>query len=121
MKRGSSKTVEIDSRNIFNWIGGGILFRKDLLIKVGLYRDLIFEEYDILLRAVECGEIGVVRIPLYNYYLHGGNMTSKDRYWINGVREFSRLKEIDLKSYKFSTVLVDPPRAGLYEGTIELI
>jgi tRNA (uracil-5-)-methyltransferase len=40
---------------------------------------------------------------------------------LNGVREFSRLKGIDLKSYNFSTVLVDPPRAGLDEGTIELI
>ena len=40
---------------------------------------------------------------------------------LNGVRAFSRLKGIDLKSYHFSTVLVDPPRAGLDEGTIELI
>lgn len=40
---------------------------------------------------------------------------------LNGVREFSRLKDIDLQSYNFSTVLVDPPRAGLDEGTIELI
>jgi len=40
---------------------------------------------------------------------------------LNGVREFSRLKGIDLKSYDFSTVLVDPPRAGLDEGTIGLI
>ncbi|GIU00733.1 tRNA/tmRNA (uracil-C(5))-methyltransferase [Sulfurovum sp. TSL6] len=40
---------------------------------------------------------------------------------LNGAREFSRLKEIDLESYNFSTVLVDPPRAGLDEGTIELI
>jgi len=40
---------------------------------------------------------------------------------LNGTREFSRLKEIDLESYNFSTVLVDPPRAGLDEGTIELI
>jgi len=40
---------------------------------------------------------------------------------LNGVREFSRLRDIDLKSYNFSTVLVDPPRAGLDEGTIELI
>jgi len=40
---------------------------------------------------------------------------------LNGVREFTRLKDIDLKSYNFSTVLVDPPRAGLDEGTIELI
>lgn len=40
---------------------------------------------------------------------------------LNGVREFSRLRDIDLKSYNFSTVLVDPPRAGLDEGTIALI
>jgi len=40
---------------------------------------------------------------------------------LNGVREFSRLRGIDLESYNFSTVLVDPPRAGLDEGTIELI
>lgn len=40
---------------------------------------------------------------------------------LNGAREFSRLKDIDLKSYNFSTVLIDPPRAGLDAGTIELI
>jgi len=40
---------------------------------------------------------------------------------LKGVREFNRLREIDLKSYNFSTVLVDPPRAGLDTGTIELI
>ncbi len=40
---------------------------------------------------------------------------------LNEKRVFNRLKGIDLKSYNFSTVLVDPPRAGLDEGTIELI
>jgi len=40
---------------------------------------------------------------------------------LNGVRAFSRLKEIDLNAYHFSTVLVDPPRAGLDEATITLI
>jgi len=40
---------------------------------------------------------------------------------LKGKREFTRLKEVDLKSYNFSTVLVDPPRAGLDEGTIDLI
>ena len=40
---------------------------------------------------------------------------------LGGVREFSRLKDIDLSVYDFSTVLVDPPRAGLDEGTIGLI
>ncbi|MDM5271156.1 tRNA (uridine(54)-C5)-methyltransferase TrmA [Sulfurovum sp. zt1-1] len=40
---------------------------------------------------------------------------------LQGKREFNRLRDIDLGSYDFSTVLVDPPRAGLDEGTIQLI
>ena len=40
---------------------------------------------------------------------------------LNKVREFRRLKNIDLDSYDFSTVFVDPPRAGLDNTTIELI
>jgi len=40
---------------------------------------------------------------------------------LNGVRQFERLRGIELKSYDFSTVLVDPPRAGLDEGTVKLI
>jgi len=40
---------------------------------------------------------------------------------LQGVREFRRLRDIDLKGYNFSTVLVDPPRAGLDSSTIELI
>jgi tRNA (uracil-5-)-methyltransferase len=37
------------------------------------------------------------------------------------VRPFRRLKEIDLDSYNFSTVLVDPPRAGLDDHTLGVI
>ena len=40
---------------------------------------------------------------------------------LSGIRAFERLRDIDLKAYNFSTVLVDPPRAGLDEGTIALI
>ncbi len=40
---------------------------------------------------------------------------------LQGVRSFERLKGIDLKQYDFTTVLVDPPRAGLDEGTTALI
>ncbi len=38
-----------------------------------------------------------------------------------GEREFRRLKDIDLGSYHFTTVLVDPPRAGLDPQTEKLI
>jgi tRNA (uracil-5-)-methyltransferase len=40
---------------------------------------------------------------------------------MTGVREFHRLRDVDLGQYDFSTVLVDPPRAGIDDKTIELI
>ena len=40
---------------------------------------------------------------------------------LNRTREFRRLKDVNLDSYDFSTVLVDPPRAGLDMDTIKLI
>lgn len=40
---------------------------------------------------------------------------------IDKVRPFRRLKEFDLDSYDFSTVLVDPPRAGLDDDTCAMI
>ena len=42
---------------------------------------------------------------------------------MNGAREFRRLQqqEIELSSYNFSTVLVDPPRAGMDEDSVEMI
>ena len=40
---------------------------------------------------------------------------------LNKEREFRRLKAIDLDSYDFSTVFVDPPRSGLDETTLTLV
>jgi len=40
---------------------------------------------------------------------------------LSGVRAFRRLADVDLESYAFTTVLVDPPRAGLDEATRALI
>ncbi|REL25255.1 tRNA (uridine(54)-C5)-methyltransferase TrmA [Thalassotalea euphylliae] len=39
---------------------------------------------------------------------------------MNGERTFRRLDGFDLTSYKFDTVLVDPPRAGLDPDSVEL-
>ena len=40
---------------------------------------------------------------------------------MNGVREFNRLKGIDLKTYQCNTIFVDPPRAGLDPDTVKLV
>ncbi len=39
---------------------------------------------------------------------------------LNGVRPFRRLREVDLNSFNFSTIFVDPPRAGLDDATLAL-
>lgn len=40
---------------------------------------------------------------------------------MSGVRPFRRLAHIDLPSYNFSTVLVDPPRSGLDNAACDMI
>lgn len=40
---------------------------------------------------------------------------------MNGVKARRRLKDMDLENANFGTVLVDPPRAGLDEGSCEMI
>ncbi|GLS84895.1 tRNA (uridine(54)-C5)-methyltransferase TrmA [Paraferrimonas haliotis] len=38
-----------------------------------------------------------------------------------GTREYNRLKGVDLKSYHCNTILVDPPRAGIDEESLQLV
>jgi tRNA (uracil-5-)-methyltransferase len=38
-----------------------------------------------------------------------------------GVREFRRLEGINLTDYQFNTVLVDPPRSGLDDSTLDMV
>ncbi|PIE41814.1 MAG: tRNA (uridine(54)-C5)-methyltransferase TrmA [Gammaproteobacteria bacterium] len=40
---------------------------------------------------------------------------------MSGTRRFQRLADISLQEYDFSTVLVDPPRAGLDDLTVEIV
>lgn len=40
---------------------------------------------------------------------------------VKGVREFNRLKGIELKDYDCETIFVDPPRAGLDKRTLAMV
>lgn len=40
---------------------------------------------------------------------------------LDGVREFNRMREIDLQSYNINTVFVDPPRSGMDEATCNFV
>ncbi len=38
---------------------------------------------------------------------------------LDGVREFRRMKDVDIDKYNFSTIFVDPPRSGMDSDTCE--
>jgi glycosyltransferase involved in cell wall biosynthesis len=59
-------------------IGCGVMFRKDLLVELGLYDEsfLMAEDLDLRLRFERRWSISRVELPLYRYRLHGENMTS---------------------------------------------
>lgn len=58
--------------------GAGVMFRKLLLVDVGLYDEemLSHEDKDILIRSMQRLPGYHLRIPLYRYYRHDANMTS---------------------------------------------
>ncbi len=60
--------------------GAGIMFRKQLLVDIGLYDEemLINEDKDILLRCMERYQGYHLKLPLYRYYRHGANLTSQE-------------------------------------------
>lgn len=77
--------------------------------------------------ATEISKISV-RSAAYNFEANGiDNVTivrmSSEEFTeaLNNIRPFRRLKDIDLNSFNFSTIFVDPPRAGLDDGTLELV
>ncbi len=68
-----------------------------------------------------------VQSALFNIALNNvnnikiGRMSSEEfSLAIDGVREFNRLKHVNLNDYHFSTIFVDPPRAGMDPHTTSI-
>ena len=71
--------------------GAGVMFRKQLLVDVGLYDEemLVHEDKDILLRCMDLYPGYHIKMPLYRYYRHGANMTMKE----NMVKHYEKILE----------------------------
>ena len=59
-------------------IACGLMFRKEALIKLGLYDEAmrLYEDEDLRARYTAEHQIGHVNLPLYRYTDHGNNMTN---------------------------------------------
>lgn len=93
--------VDVGKDNIFGMIGCGILFRREVFDKVGPYRNLLFEEYDLMLRLSDNDTKGYyLPQPLYYYVKHEASMTRQQGYWENGWKQLVELwGEEKLKKY----------------------
>ncbi len=80
----SIKRIFVGEDNIFNMLAAGILFRRHVFDVIGLYDDLLFEEYDFMIRFIKKFRSYYLREPLYYYVKHGSNMTAQDGYWERG-------------------------------------
>tara|TARA_R110001583_G_scaffold3212_5_gene21005 strand:- start:1011 stop:2099 length:1089 start_codon:yes stop_codon:yes gene_type:complete len=103
--------------------GGDLL---ELYCGNGNFTLALSDQFDRVL-ATEIAKVSV-NSAQYNLQLNGIDNVSIARLSseefteaMHKVRPFRRLREIDLDSYNFSTVLVDPPRSGLDEGTRALV
>ena len=58
-------------------LGAGIMFRKQLLVDIGLYDEEMHthEDKDILIRCTEKFPGAHLQLPLYRYFRHGDSMT----------------------------------------------
>ena len=76
------KENEISRENcILNPIGCGILFRKETMIKAGLYDEKfkLHEDSEFRLRYEKNNNIERLKIPLYRYRRHKSNITNNTR------------------------------------------
>jgi tRNA (uracil-5-)-methyltransferase len=104
-------------------LGGDLV---ELYCGNGNFTAVLAQNFDRVL-ATEISKTSV-RSALYNFEHNSienvtiARMSSEEfSAALKGERSFRRLKDIDIESYQFSTVLVDPPRAGLDKGTEELV
>lgn len=92
LETGEVREVRIEPFNLFQLIAVGALMRKELLLKVGGWRDLFFEEYDLYLRYLSRSAHPPVHIPkiLLTYTIHPGSMTSDSARVQEGWRQLAR-------------------------------
>ncbi len=111
------------ARDVTRGCGGDLL---ELYCGNGNFTLALSDQFDRVL-ATEIAKVSV-NSAHYNLQLNGidnvciARLSSQEfTEAMTGVRPFRRLREIDLPSYNFSTVLVDPPRSGLDLGTLALV
>jgi len=111
--KGEEVDVDLQDFDIFKLIASGIAMKRNLLIDIGGYRNLFWEEYDLYIRYLGKSRNLPFHInkSLYYYSIYKGSMTSNpkkvDQGWdelikewgINKLRKYGSDKRLNGKIY----------------------
>ncbi len=96
--------VDFFFNNVF--VNSSVMFRRDVALEVGGYRDLtIGEDYDLFVRMADRHEIHVFHEPVVHYRIHGANISLTK---VNTTA--SQLRKI--KDHQLWLIGVDPVQYG---------
>lgn len=75
---GQRTRITMEGFNLFDLVACGTMMRRDLILEVGGYRPLFWEEYDLYMRyLIRSGRPAHhVPQPLYSYSIHQASMTA---------------------------------------------
>ncbi|MBI4596961.1 MAG: glycosyltransferase family 2 protein [Candidatus Omnitrophica bacterium] len=92
-KRRARRLITLGSFNLFDLTAVGTMMRRDLVLSVGGYRELFWEEYDLYLRYLLRSGRAASRVPepLFTYRRHHGSMTSDPAAVRRGWEELQRV------------------------------
>ena len=80
--------MKVGKDNVFDMIASGVLFRREVFERIGLYDDILFEEYDFMIRFFKNGfKAYYLQKPLYYYTKHHASITAQKDYWENGWKQ----------------------------------
>ena len=88
--------------NIFDCVAIGILFKKEVLNEVGLYdENLIFPEYDLLIKIMKKYKNKYIGKPLFTYVRHSQSITANKKTVERGMNQLYEKygKKIPIRQY----------------------
>lgn len=92
-EEGRRRYVSLAEFNPFDLIAIGTMMRRDLMLEVGGYREVFWEEYDLYLRYLQTSDKPPYHIakPLLTYSIRAGSLCADGDKARAGWREFRRL------------------------------
>lgn len=88
---GQKEVISLSGNDIYEMVACGVMMRTNQLRKIGGYRKMFWEEYDLYLRLSELGSFHHIPQPLYFYRSHDRNMTGEAKARRDGWRELIKL------------------------------